>query len=45
MPVRYLISTLKPGVKPEDYEAWVRERDYALVRATAHHFEDSCSML
>jgi REDY-like protein HapK len=31
MPVRFLISTLKPGVAPEEYERWVRERDYALV--------------
>ncbi|KRR00012.1 hypothetical protein [Bradyrhizobium valentinum] len=33
MPVRFLISTLKPGVDPAEYEAWVRERDYALVRS------------
>jgi len=32
MPVRFLISTLKPGVDPAEYEQWVRERDYALVR-------------
>jgi hypothetical protein len=32
MPVRFLISTLKPGVDPAAYEAWVRERDYVLVR-------------
>ena len=31
MPVRFLISTLKPGVDPDEYEKWVRERDYALV--------------
>ncbi|WP_314948091.1 hypothetical protein ACFKHW_30550 [Bradyrhizobium lupini] len=33
MPVRFLISTLKEGVDPVEYEAWVRERDYALVRS------------
>ncbi|RXG85548.1 hypothetical protein [Bradyrhizobium vignae] len=33
MPVRFLISTLKEGVDPAEYEAWVRERDYALVRS------------
>lgn len=32
MPVRFVITTLKPGVEPADYERWVRERDYALVR-------------
>lgn len=31
MPVRFLISTLKPGVKEEDYEQWVREVDYPFV--------------
>ncbi|MBV8848533.1 MAG: hypothetical protein JOZ16_03005 [Methylobacteriaceae bacterium] len=31
MPVRFLLSTLKVGVDPNEYEAWVRERDYALV--------------
>lgn len=31
MPVRFLISTLKPGVAPEDYERWVREVDYPFV--------------
>ena len=25
MPVRYVITTLKPGVRPEDYERWLRE--------------------
>lgn len=29
MPVTFVISTLKPGVDPADYERWVRERDYA----------------
>ncbi len=37
MPVRFLISTLKPGVKPEDYEKWVRERDYELVRTLPNY--------
>jgi len=37
MPVRFLISTLKPGVRPEDYEKWVRERDYELVRALPNY--------
>lgn len=32
MPVRILISTLKAGVDPAEYEKWVRERDYELVR-------------
>lgn len=31
MPVIFLISTLKPGVRREDYEAWVEERDYPFV--------------
>ena len=31
MPVRFLISMLRPGVDPAEYERWVRERDYALV--------------
>jgi hypothetical protein len=31
MPVRFLLSTLKNGVKPEDYERWVREYDYKMV--------------
>lgn len=37
MPVRFLISTLKPGVDPMEYEAWVRERDYALVRTLPNY--------
>ena len=37
MPVRFLISTLKPGVDPADYERWVRERDYALVRSKPNY--------
>jgi hypothetical protein len=28
MPVKFVITTLKPGVAPHDYERWVRERDY-----------------
>ena len=31
MPVRYVITTLKPGVKPEDYERWLREYDYRVA--------------
>ena len=37
MPVRFLISTLKPGVDPAEYERWVRERDYALVRTRPNY--------
>lgn len=37
MPVRFLISTLKAGADPAEYERWVRERDYALV-ATLPNF-------
>jgi REDY-like protein HapK len=29
MPVKFVITTLKTGVDPQDYERWVRERDYA----------------
>lgn len=36
MPVKIVIATLKPGVNPEDYERWVRERDYAYTRANAN---------
>ena len=32
MPVRYVITTLKPGVNPADYERWVREYDYRVAR-------------
>ncbi len=32
MPVRYLITTLKPGVDPADYEKWVRQYDYRIAR-------------
>ena len=37
MPVRFLISTLKPGVDPAEYETWVRERYYALVRTLSNY--------
>ena len=37
MPVRFLISTLKPGVDPAAYERWVRERDYELVRTLPNY--------
>ena len=37
MPVRFLISTLKPGIDPDEYESWVRERDYALVRTLPNY--------
>jgi len=29
MPVKFVITTLKPGADPKEYERWVRERDYA----------------
>lgn len=32
MPVRYVITTLKPGVKREDYERWLREYDYVVAK-------------
>jgi hypothetical protein len=32
MPVRYVITTLKKGVRPEDYERWLREYDYRVAR-------------
>jgi hypothetical protein len=37
MPVRFLISTLKPGVDPDLYEKFVRERDYALTRSLPNY--------
>ena len=37
MPVRFLISTLQAGVDPDEYETWVRERDYALVRTLPNY--------
>jgi hypothetical protein len=41
MPVRYLITTLKPGVDPKDYEKWVREYDYKIARGRENmiHYE------
>lgn len=33
MPVRFLITTLKPGVDPEKYERWVREYDYNIAKS------------
>ena len=33
MPVRYVITTLKPGVKREDYEKWLVEYDYVVARS------------
>ena len=41
MPVRFLISTLRPGVDPVEYEQWVRERDYALVRSKPNYLSYS----
>jgi hypothetical protein len=32
MPVRYVITTLKAGVRPEDYERWLREYDYRVAK-------------
>jgi hypothetical protein len=32
MPIRYVITTLKRGVRPEDYERWLREYDYRVAR-------------
>jgi hypothetical protein len=32
MPVRYVITTLKKGVEPEDYERWLREYDYRVAK-------------
>ena len=33
MPIRYVITMLKPGVKREDYERWLREYDYVVARS------------
>jgi hypothetical protein len=33
MPVRYVITTLKAGVKREDYEKWLVEYDYVVARS------------
>jgi len=32
MPVRYVLTTLKNGVKPEEYERWLREYDYRIAK-------------
>ena len=32
MPIRYVITTLKPGVNPADYERWLREYDYVVAK-------------
>jgi REDY-like protein HapK len=32
MPLRIVINTLKPGVKPADYEQWLREYDYRVAK-------------
>jgi len=32
MPVRYVLTTLKAGVRPEDYERWLREYDYRVAK-------------
>jgi len=32
MPVRYVLTTLKKGVKPEEYERWLREYDYRVAK-------------
>ena len=39
MPVRFLISTLKAGVDPAEYERWVRERDYPFVRSRPNYLK------
>lgn len=36
MPVRFLITTLKPGVDPIKYEKWVREYDYKIARGRSN---------
>jgi REDY-like protein HapK len=33
MAVVFFLNKLRPGVKPEDYEQWVREVDYPTARA------------
>lgn len=33
MPVRFVITTLKPGVKREDYEKWLVEYDYVVAKS------------
>lgn len=36
MPVRFLITKLKAGVDPADYERWVRDRDYPFVASLSN---------
>jgi hypothetical protein len=31
VPVRFVLTTLKPGVSPSDYERWLREYDYRVA--------------
>ena len=33
MRLRYVMNTLRPGVRPEDYERWLREYDYKVAAA------------
>lgn len=33
MPVVFFLNKLREGVKPEDYEQWIREVDYPTARA------------
>jgi REDY-like protein HapK len=46
MKVRYVITTLKPGVDPAAYEKWLREYDYrvaktlpSIISYTTHRIE------
>jgi hypothetical protein len=39
MPVRFLISTLKAGVDPEEYEAWVKAVDYPFVGTKSNYLD------
>ena len=39
MPVRFLISTLKPGVDPEEYETWVKTVDYPFVGTKSNYLD------
>jgi len=32
MPVRYVLTTLKNGIQPEEYERWLREYDYRVAK-------------
>ncbi|HEY7029905.1 MAG TPA: hypothetical protein VH482_01195 [Thermomicrobiales bacterium] len=40
MPVVFFLNRLRPGVKGEDYERWVREVDYPTARSldTIHSY-------